>query len=168
MATTLTTNLTFQVLATYLNALDLSDPKDTLNVNWTDALANGTGTDQSDLLFHDRRTLAATSEDFDLAGGWTNPITGAAGTFVKVKGLFIKNRNTTSGHVLAIGGAAGTQFVNWVANSSDIVNIGPNGLFMLWSPTDGYAVGAGASDLLKIDAGANTIEFDIIIVGTSA
>ena len=167
MATTLTTSLAFALATRFVTDNDLSDPADALSMDWSDTLANGTGTDQADLIFHDRRTLVATSEDFDLAATLLD-VYGSAITFVDVKGLFINNRNTTAGHTLSIGGAAGTQFVSWVGAANDEVNIGPNGLFVLWSPIDGYAVGAGASDLLKIDAGANTIIYDIVVIGTSA
>ncbi len=167
MATNLETTLTLLMTWDFTNALDLSTPRDKNTLTCSDSLGQGTGSAQADLVWHDERTLTGTSESLDLAGSLTNAW-GSTVTFAKVKGILIHNTNTTTLKVLAIGGAVATQFVNWVANSSDIVNIGPDGLFLLWSPVDGYAVGAGASDILKIDAGANTITYDIVIVGTSA
>ena len=169
MATNLTTNLTLRLLTVFEDDLDLSDPKDTLNIDWKDSLANGTGTDQADVIWHDQRTVTGASEDIDLAGNVLfKDAFGNTITFVKVKAVFIHNTSTTATETLSVGGAAGTQFSNWVGAVNDEVNVGPDGLFMLWSPTDGYAVGAGATDLLKIDPGADTIIYDIVIIGTSA
>ena len=149
------------------SALDLETAQSILNQSYDDSMTTGTSANQVDKVWSDSRTLAATSETLDLAGSLTDAF-GSTVTFVKVRTILIHNTSTTTTEVLAIGGAAGTQFVNWVANSSDIVNIGPDGIFLLHSPIDGYAVGAGASDFLKIDAGADTITYEIIIWGTSA
>jgi len=48
------------------------------------------------------------------------------------------------------------------------VNVGPDGYLLVWSPIDGYAVTATSADILQIDPGANTIAYDIVIIGTSA
>ena len=171
MANALTGNITFKMAWDFVNGLDLSDTTDDLDISWGTTVANGTGKDQCDLIFHDQRTLAATSEDFDLTGTEVQAFGGAPLTvdFVKVKGLFIHNTSTTAGENLSIGGAAGTQFVDWVGNANDEVVIGPDGIFALWNPSAaGYAVGAGATDLLKIDSGAATIVYDIVVVGTTA
>ncbi len=168
MATALAGNITFKMAWDFINDIDLSDTTDDLDISWGTTVADGTGKDQCDLLWHDQRTLAATSEDLDLTGTETG-IFSATADFVKVKGLFIKNTSTTAGENLSIGGAAGTQFVNWVSNADDEIVIGPDGIFALWNPSAaGYAVGAGASDLLKIDSGAATIIYDIVVVGTTA
>ena len=147
---------------------DLSTPRDRFVYEFGDTLATGTGLDQADKLFHDTRPLAGTSEDFDLAAGHTSKF-GVTITFVKIKMLFIKNRSTVAGETLAVGGAAGNQFINWVGDATDIINIQPNGFLHVWAPSlAGFAVTANTGDLLKIDSGAASFSFDIIIVGTSA
>ncbi len=167
MATSLTTDLTLKLGALLTNPLDLSTTRDPVNQDWSDALAEGTGSDQADVLWHDTRTLAGTSEDLDLAASLTDAF-GTSVTFVNVKLIAIRNNSTTTTESLAIGGAAATQFINWVGDATDIVNLGPSGIFLLWDPIDGYPVTAGTGDLLKIDSGADTFSYDIIIVGTSA
>lgn len=133
------------------------------------SMVSGTSDSQSDTVWSDTRTLTATSEELDLAGSLPAPLDPSGTvTFAEVTILAIRNKSTTSTEILAIGGAAANHFVNWVANSSDIVNIGPNGVMLLTSPIDGYAVTAGSADKLKIDAGADTITYDILIVGRSA
>jgi len=168
MAKELQSSVQVAISGVLTNALDLSTPEDSLSKSFRDSLATGTVLDQADRMWHDNRTLSATSEDIDLAGGVTDGL-GASVTFVKVKCIAIFNNSTTAGDNLTVGGAAATQFVNWVGDATDKIVIGPGGCFLLWNPSlAGYAVGAGASDLLKVDSGANEIEYDIIIIGTSA
>lgn len=167
MATTLETVLTFILSGSYNKDYDLQDTKNNLKLNKGDTLATGTSANQADLMWHDTRTLTATSEDLDLAGSLTDAF-GDTLTLVKVKMILIHNKSTTATETLAVGGAAANQFVNWIGNSSDIVNIGPDGLLLLWSPVDGYAVTAATGDLLKIDSGSDTITYDIVVIGTSA
>lgn len=166
MPTTLATNLIFRITTVYTDDNDLSDPSDTTLLRWDDALTNGTGDNQADYIWHDRRTATAAADDIDLVNLTCDDAFGTRLSFVTIKGIFIRNRTTTTDHALAVGGDA-APFVNWVGAGNDILNIGPDGLFMLWSPIDGYAV-AGGADVLQIDPGANTIEYDIIIIGTSA
>ena len=164
----LTTNLELKLSINHTVSKDLSTPEDKFQQSVVDVLSSGTGLDNADLVFHDSRTLAATSEDLDLAASLSDSF-GNTLTFVKVKGIFIKNTSTTAGDILSVGGAAANQFINWVGNSSDIINIGPDGVLFLWDPSlAAYAVTAGTGDLLKIDAGGNTITYEIIIIGTDA
>ena len=168
MATpTLLAQLSFILNVQYVDTDDINEARGTISFNLSDDLTSGTTTDKADLLWWDTRTLAATSEDLDLAAGLTDTF-GNVLTFVEIVGLAIKNTSTTTAEILAVGGAAGNQFINWVANSSDIVNIDPDGILFLWSPLDGYTVTAGTGDLLKIDAGAATITYEIVIIGRSA
>ena len=168
MATpTLAVSLSVKMDLEYVDSDDLNSKRAHFLLPIIDALANGTAADQADLLFWDKRTLAATSEELDLAGGLTDAF-GNTLTFVKIKGILIHNRSTTATENLAVGGAAANAFANWVASATDILNVGPSGMLLLWSPMDGYAVTAGTGDLLKIDAGTDTITYDILLLGTSA
>ena len=150
----------------------ISDTRDTIldaanYASWT--VANGTGADQADLVFRDQRTLAATTgEDLDLAGSLTDSF-GTTITFARVKMLYVASA-AANGDTIAVGGAAANQFINWVANATDIVNVSPGGAFMLFAPgATGYAVTAGTGDLLKIyNAHSAEGTYDIVIVGASA
>lgn len=161
----LTATVRLQVDSKLTGVADLSSPTDQLKKILSVVLANGSGANQAQQHWHDERTLSATSENLDLAASLTNGL-GQTVTFSTVKTIIIYNKSTTSGQVIAVGGAAANQFVNWVANSSDIVRIGPGGFLALSSPVDGFAVVAGTGDQLKIDAGAATITYGIIIIGT--
>lgn len=130
-------------------------------------MATGTGANQSDVVFSDRRTLAATSEDFDLVGALTGALGGTV-SLAEVTLIAIHNTSSTAADVLSIGGAAATQFAAPFDAADNEIKVGPGGLFLLTNPIDGFACAAGTTDLLKIDAGAKTITFDIIVIGRSA
>ena len=133
-------------------------------------IASGTGANQMDLIWEDTRALAAsTGEDLDLAGGLTDAF-GTTLTFVKVKLIWI-SAASANGSTISVGGASATQFVNWVANASDIVKVRPGGCMLLYAPdATGYGVTAATGDLFKIlnDDGAAGATYSIIIGGTSA
>ena len=165
MATNLTANLTFRLVTAYTNPLDLTTTRDGLDEKWDDALTNGIGVDQADVIWHDRRTATAAADDIDLYTSLSE-VYGNAANFATVKAIAIHNRSITPGDNLAVGGDA-AAFRNWVADATDIVNVGPDGILFLWSPTDPYAVTDAGQDVLQIDPGINTIEYDIMIIGTS-
>ena len=163
----LETTLEFVLRWVNTSVLDLSTIRDSSNVSGSDTLTSGTGLDQADRIFHDRRSLAATTEELDLAGSLTD-VFGAALTFVKVKGIWIKNNNTTAAQTLTVGGAASNAFLLF-ADATDKMAIGPNSQLFRWEPSlAGIPVTAGTGDKLKFDAGAVTISYDIVIIGTSA
>lgn len=161
-ADTLTALVRLLVSGTYTRDLDLADPKDILSKTIEQAFATGTGDDQADQMFHDIRTLGdAATEDLDLYGGLTNAF-GVTLNFLKIKAMIIRNLSTTQ--TISVGGAAATQFSNWVANVSDIVVLPPESWLCLVNPA-GYAV-TSALDLLKIanSAGASA-NYEIILIG---
>lgn len=166
----LVSKIVLSINATLTNALDLTSPAAAHSIKKTINLATGVAVDQADKIFSDTRTLGAgANEDLDLAGVLTDPF-GIVMTFAKVKMLYVF-ADADNGAYIQVGGAVATQFVNWVANATDIVNVCPGGMLLLATPTlAGYAVGAGASDFLRItnsDGGAGAT-YDIVIIGTSA
>ena len=133
------------------------------------SVSAGTGANQLDLVFSDQRTLSATSsEELDLAGGLTDSF-GTTLTFARIKYLYVYSASANGG-LIQVGGAATNAFVNWVANSSDILQVRPDGAFTLSAPgATGYAVTGGAGDLLKIaNTDSSEATYDIVIAGTSA
>jgi hypothetical protein len=142
-------------------AFDLSDPVET-------RLAGGTGSNQVDLLFSDKRTLASnTSENLDLAGVLTDAF-GATITFAKIKSICVKCpiTNTT---IISVGGAASNTFVGPFADATDIAKVKAGGSIMFNDPVTGWTVTAATGDILKIanSTGASA-DYSIDILGTSA
>ena len=149
--------------------MDLSTPEDSLSKTFRDTLATGVILDTADQMWHDTRTATGAVDDIDLAGGVTDGL-GEVLTFVKIKCIAIFNNATTAAFNLAVGAAAANPLGGWVSDAaSDEIIIGPGGCFLLWNPSlAGYACGAGASDVLRVDPGANEVTYDIIVIGTSA
>lgn len=164
MATSLTTTLFGNLKCRYTNPLDLSTTIDQPTIDFGDTLIQGTGTDQANMVWGDQRSLSATSENLDLAGGLTD-VFGTTITFTYIKGLLIKNSTATAGANLLVGGAAANAWYAPFNAATDIVKVGPNGSLLIWHPGAGWAVTAGTGDILKIDSGAATIIYKIMIIG---
>ena len=166
----LVSKIVLSINSTLTSALDLTEAAAPHTIKKTISLATGVALDQADLIFSDQRTLGAgANEDLDLAGVLTDPF-GIVMTFVKVKMLYVFAA-AANGDYIQVGGAAATQFVNWVADPTDKVNVCPGGMLLLATPTlAAYAVGAGATDFLRITNadGAAAATYDIVIIGTSA
>lgn len=159
-----------------LGVADLTSPTETVlnsasQANWT--VTSGVAINQLNLLWHDRRTLAAgANEDLDLAGSLVNSF-GTTATFVKVKLLSVAMTaaGNTATTTISVGGASANQFVNWVADATDKIIVFQGGAMMLFNPSlAGYAVTAGTGDLLNIlnNDGSNAVDYDIVIGGTNA
>ena len=171
MATTLTGNISVFANVTHDGGADLSTLTDKISgAVQTWAIANGTGADQADLVWHDQRTLAlSTSEDLDLSGVLTDAF-GTAVSFARVKAIIV-SAASTNGALIQVGGAVGNQFINWVADATDKVQVRAGGSFMLMAPdATAYAVTAATGDLLRITNtdGAAQAVYDIYIIGASA
>lgn len=165
MADSLNALIRLLISATYVKDMDLADPRDALALTLEQSFTTGTGSGQANLIFHDQRQLAdGVSEDLDLYGGLTNAF-GVALNFAKIKAMVIKNLSTTQ--TLSVGGAAATQFSNWVANVNDVVVL-PPGSFLCLVNLAGYAV-TSILDLLKIANSAGAVcDYEIILIGNGA
>lgn len=132
--------------------------------------ANGTGDYQQDLVWSDTRTLVATTEQLDCRGVLVGGLPASPMNLIEVRGIFIRNRNTTAAHVLKLGAGANPVTGLFGDAASDKINIGAGGCFLWHAPLDGggIATTAGTADMLTLDSGANTVTYDIIIWGVSA
>ncbi|HUT59093.1 MAG TPA: hypothetical protein VNA25_14690 [Phycisphaerae bacterium] len=166
MAKTLGVNFSANLQADYGDDSTINAEKGDLKWNVSDSLATGTAAEQADQFYAGRRTLAATSENIDLAGGLTDAY-GAALTFEVVKAILIRNRNTTAGHTLTVGAATASAFTSWASTAVATYLVPANSLDAKWSPGAGFAVNTASAKLLRIDAGTNTVVYDLLVVGTS-
>lgn len=150
------------------NVLDGRTPEDLVSFNPNVTLTHGTGANQANAQFFDRRTLAASAtEDIDLAGGLTDAF-GNALVFTKIRAIGIQALATNTNNVL-LGGAASNQLATLFGAVNDVIVVRPGGLFLVVAPdAAGYAVTAATGDLLKIanSAGSTGVTFDIAILGT--
>jgi hypothetical protein len=172
MATSLSGRFRFLAQLTHTGDTDLSTLSETIDgtalPSWV--VANGTGANQADLIWHDQRTLSSgANEELDLAGSLVDAF-GTTLTFARIKAIVIYAASD-NGALIQVGGAASNGFINWVADSTDIINVRAGGTFALIAPdATAYAVTAGTGDLLKItnSDGAAAATYDIYLIGASA
>lgn len=131
---------------------------------FTHTFTGGTGVNQANRLYYDQRTLVSTSEDLDFSGGVTDEY-GNTITLAEIKAIIIRNRSTTSGQHVTVGGDANAILIGGAASHTQI--IGPSGIYVLTSPIDGITVTATTGDILKVATDA-TITYDIIVLGSTA
>lgn len=162
--------LSLSVQGTLTKALDLASVASPLQFGKSIALANGVGANQADKIFHDIRTINASSnDDLDLAGVLVDAV-GDALTFVKVKMIVVVADSANVNNVI-VGGAGATQMVGPFGANTHTVAVAPGGLFAVArADATGWAVGAGATDIFRVtNGGAGTsVTYSIVIVGTSA
>lgn len=165
----LTTKIDAKLVATLTDALDLSTVSDPLTIEKALRWASGTGANQADMLWHDRRTLAASAtENLDLAGVLVNGL-GDTVTFARIKAVFVLAAAANTNNVNVI--REGTNGVPLFLALGDGIPVRPGGLF-LWAAGDATAVVVTAStgDLLTVtNSGAGSaVTYDIAVVGATA
>lgn len=168
MAQTLTSSIRVGLRARQVLATDLGTAESNPRLDYAKAFLSGVTAGKADRVFTDTRTLAlSANEDLDLAGALTDPF-GATLTFVKVKAIIITADAGNTNDVVVAQGSA-TPF-NGPLGDASTISIPPGGIFVITAPTDGWAVGAGATDKLNVlNGGAGTpITYSIAVLGTSA
>ncbi|MCA9100061.1 MAG: hypothetical protein KDA63_02865 [Planctomycetales bacterium] len=172
MADSLAVEIQTRLRWLFSDSLDLSTVADSSGVEYEKNLADGTSVDQVDKIWHDQRTVAATSnDDLDLTA-LTNSVFGSTITinFAKVKSILVVNTSTTSGDELRVGAAASNAFTApFNGGATSVVEVGADSALLLSSNKDGWSVTGGSADVLRIaNPGGNSITYKIVIVGTSS
>ena len=160
--------LNVSISATHQGTAELGTPELTVGVNKQLVFKAGTAaTDETDLMFSDNRTLAASaSEDLDLRGVLLDAF-GATLNFAEVTAIWVEAASTNTNNVV-IGGAASNAFVGPFGAAAHTIALAP-GEGVLLTNKLGWAVTAGTGDLLKVaNSGAGTqVKYNIVIVGRS-
>jgi hypothetical protein len=164
---TVKTDYSFSVSCKEEEVQDLGTSRMTHLVSLSSFLPSGTGANQLDRVYSDSSTPVGSPDTLDLLGTLSSLLTGATISFVTLNGIIIRNKSTTSTEVLSIGGGSNPVAGLWGAGG-DLIKIGPGGVFMWWDPVDGITPVAGTGDILQIDPGADTIAYDVLLVGQSA
>ena len=133
------------------------------------ALGSGTNANQSDIVFSDIRTLAASgTEDLDLAGVLIDAF-GAVINAVEIVAVLIYADPANTNDVV-VGAAA--QPVPLFGGTAGTIAVRPGGTFLIAAPNAAgqFAVGAGATDRLRItNSGPGTpVTYQVHILGRSA
>lgn len=165
----LTTEATIKLVANLTGTADLLTPTSPLEVTERFRWATGTGADQSDMMWTDRRTLAASAtEDIDLAGSVTGHF-GNTLTFARVKLLYVhaSSANTNNVNVTRVA----TTGIPLFLADGDGLSVRPGGTFLVVAPdVTGYLVTATTDDTISFtnSAGSTSVTYDVVIIGASA
>lgn len=145
MALALTGQISLALESALTNALDLSTPRDPLQLSWTQTIASGSGTGQANKHFHDQYTISASgTQAVDLAGSVTNAF-GQTVSFTRLKALLVVNSGATD---ITIEPNVSSGFS---AMFADVVTIKAGGVFLLAGfDSSGYTVASGSADQLLI------------------
>lgn len=132
-------------------------------------LADGTGADQADIVWHvEAQSLAAAASTTLELDNLSQSLFGdtISLSLDKVKAILIDNTSATAGYLL-IGGAAADEWYAPFAAAGDKVKVMAGGQLLLANPGAGWSVSAGSTDL-KIAAVDAAVTYDIAILGTSS
>jgi hypothetical protein len=173
MAVSMTTRLTMTVLTELGVTGDLVPGGQPIlaKLEGVNVLRNGTATLQADKIFQDTGSIVGSATtSLDLSGGALVDPLGATLAFAKVKALAVRARDTNNvaNNLLLTRPAA--NGVPIFSAASDAIPLHPGSIFMATWPGAGIAVTADTGDLISLINGAatNTIDYDIVIIGTSA
>lgn len=165
----LTSRITLEADCTLTSVLDLATASVPLDFFQRIDLANGTGANQADLIFHDTRTLTASAtEDLDLAGVLTSAL-GATLTFARIKAVIVSAASTNTNNVNVTRPAS--NGVPLFLAASDGLAVRPGGAFVWVAPdATGVAVTGGTGDLLTFtnSAGGSSVTYSVVLIGASA
>lgn len=160
---------TSQVATVHTGSTDLSALVDTLDSSHRITLASGTGAGQADIVWHDRRTLAASAtEDLDLAGVLVSAF-GATLTFARLKAIKVYAASANTNNVNVTRPASNGVPIFLAAG--DGLPVKPGGVFEWCAPdATGIAVTASTGDLLTFtnSAGTTSVTYDVVLIGASA
>ncbi len=151
-------------------SLELSTLVDSSKLEVQAAFSAGDGPGEADQIWHDTRTLAASSnDDLDLTA-LVQSIHGQAVSlgFAALKAILI--HNTSADEPLVIDSSVTNSIKTpFDGSATSKLEIPPGSPVLLVNKLAGWAVTAGTGDVLRIsNASAEEIEYQIVIVGTAA
>lgn len=157
--------VSLSIKAQQVGTADLGSPRMTIDpISEVLQLVAGTAAvNQANILFSDTRTLAASAtEDLDLAGVLADAF-GATIAAAEIVAIFIKAAAGNTNSVVV--GAATAPFAGPLG-AAGTYTIKPGEYYLAVSES-GWAVGAGATDDLKIlnSGGTTGIDYSIVILG---
>lgn len=149
-------------------AADLGNAAQPHKLDYSKTVTSGTGSDQADLVWSDERTVASGTPDLlDLRGVLASALNSGI-NFVKITGIVIRNKSTTTGQTLSIGNGGNPFFTGLFGAGAHTLTVGPSGAFGWYSPIDPATTVAGTGDILQIVASSGSITYQIEIIGRTA
>lgn len=143
--------------------LDLNTILDTLKISTGVDWSFGTGANQANLLFHDSDSTDDTGKTINVYdSGSLVTAFGDALTMEALKVLYVKN--THASLTLEVFGGASND-VDILADTSDILEIPPGGMFLFIDPSAAGLVTTSNKNIKFAAKTAGTITFDYAIMG---
>ena len=153
---------------TYTGTNGAGDVQFNFNVQDAYPIAAGTAAGKADLMFADRRTIAASGTDvLDLAGTLADPF-GVVLTFLHVKVIYVEADCGNTNNVVISPGAT-NPFNGPFAGTTPSIAIPPCSVALLTHEGAGWAVTASTGDLFKVaNSGSGTsVIYKVLIIGAS-
>ena len=164
---TISAQLRFQINVLNRLLVGLRTITTTLDQDYTQLFASGTGANQGNAMWQSQRTLAAsTSESLDLSGSLTDDF-GQSVTCTGLKALVVKASSSNTNNVLVGGGLTTLTALTTTGALQEGIVVKPGGVFFITFPDDaGGAVTGGSTDVLQVaNSGAgSSVVFDIIVI----
>lgn len=153
---------------------DFGNPVQPLVASLLDELTSGTGDNQVDTAFSDRRTPGATTETLDLVGSLLD-VYGGSFAPVEIATIVLINYSTTGAAKLG-GAGSNPASTGLFGDSSDVLTVGAAASaskpsWSVWhSPKDGGGLqcSGGTADQLKVTSASGNLDYGIILLGRSA
>lgn len=163
-ASTLTSSVRVQVVAALASAGPLSTARDSVVIDYSRSMADGSGAGECDVVYHGQFGIpAGATQTIDLIGGLTNSL-GQQADFVHLKVLYLRNLSDTASFTVGLGTNA---WESWGA-ASGTISLPAGGRILLEAPSVGWPVASGASDVLAITNNGGAIaSLDVCLLGTS-
>lgn len=155
-----------------VNDVDVFEAKHTYNTGSDSktSYANGTGSQQVNRVWADRRTLTAASgtDDINLSA-LADPVTGQTFDFDKIRFIYIKNQEPSGGANLLVGGSGSNAWTGPFNGSTTLkLKIGPKDEWCQTNKLTGFNVPTSGSTLRITHDGSSSgaLDYDIIVGGS--
>lgn len=145
---------------------DLNAAQNRADFNLVLQMLDGTAAGQINRLWSDTRTANASADLLDLTGGAMLQFDGSTFTLARLQFLLIRNKS--SSYNLQIGDAASNPVAGLFEAATQRGEIKPGGILLWTFGTAGLTISTDSADILQLDPGANSVEYDIWLAGRSA
>lgn len=129
-------------------------------------LASGVADNQADKVYSDRIQIAASGDTTLDLSALIDPM-GVDLAFAKVKAILVKAAAGNTNNVV-IGAAGSNPFLGPLGGTTPTISVPPGGVAMLTAPKGGWTVSTAVNLKLANSSSGSVVNFDLIIVGTSA
>ena len=153
------------------SVLDLGTDAFAGRAAWDLEWADGAGAAAANLVFADRRQIAASGTDsLDLNGGGLLDPQRNTLVFARIKALWVRALSTNNAANNVVVTRPASNGVPLFTAAGDSVALAPGEIFTWSSPTaTGRVVTAGTGDLIDFvnSAGTNTVDYEVVILGAA-